>query len=315
MLRFLLRKAPSVALVVVASSIIAFLLPRLVPGDPAVALAGGEADPETLEAIRRDLGLDQPLIVQYVQWVLGVFRGDLGDSYIFGQPVAQLISDRMAGTLQLAVAASILMLIFSTVLGVLGGSIRSPRARTVLDFINSVLLAAPPFLTGIILILVFGIVWKVLPISGEMSVLEDPWTGLQFLMLPALALALPPSAMVGRLIQTQMLMVRGEDFVDLARAKGVPPSRIALRHVMRNSLGTAIVALGLQIGHLLAGTIIIEAIFARNGLGSLALFAVMSRDYLVIQTVVLITVLIAVVIQLLSEVLLASLDPRIRLDA
>ena len=315
MLRFLLRKFPSVALVVVASSIIAFLLPRLVPGDPAVALAGGEASPETLEAIRKDLGLDQPLIVQYVQWVVNLVHGDFGNSYLFGQPVTELIGDRIGGTLQLAAAASLLLIIFSTVLGVLGGSLRKPRPRMVLDFVNSILLAAPPFLTGIILILAFGIVWKVLPISGEMSITEDPVLGFKYLLLPALALALPPAAMVGRLIQTQMLMVRGEDFVDLAKAKGVPPLRIALRHVMRNSLGTAIVAVGLQIGHLLAGTIIIEAIFARNGLGSLALFAVMSRDYLVIQTIVLFTVLVAVIIQLISEILLAALDPRVRLEA
>lgn len=315
MLRFLLRKAPSVLLVVVASSIVAFVLPRLAPGDPAVALAGGDATPEILDAIRKDLGLDQPLITQYFNWVLGLLQGDMGQSYIFGQPVVELIGDRIGSTLELASAATILLIIFSSVLGILGGTIRREGPRTALDFINSLLLAAPPFLTGIILILVFGIAWKLLPISGEMSVFEDPGVGLSYLLLPALALALPPSAMVGRLIQTQMLMIRGEDFVDLAKAKGVPPRRIAVRHVMRNSLGTAVVSIGLQIGHLLAGTIIIEAIFARNGLGSLAIYSATSRDYLVLQTLVIGSVVIAVVMQLLSEILLAALDPRIRLDA
>ena len=145
--------------------------------------------------------------------------------------------------------------------------------------------------------------------------LKDPVLGFKFLILPAIALALPQAAIVARLLQTSMLTVRGEDFIDLAKAKGLGPRRITWRHVLRNSLGTAVVALGLQAGNLLAGAIVIEAIFARNGLGQLAVFSVQNRDYLIIQALILGAVVIAVLIQLFSEIVLAGLDPRIRLDA
>ncbi|MEU6642728.1 ABC transporter permease [Saccharomonospora sp. NPDC046836] len=313
MIRFLIGKLPSFLLVGFVSSIIAFALPRLAPGDPAVVLAGSDATPEMVAEIRSQLGLDEPLWLQYFSWIGGVLRGDLGQSYILSRPVTELIAGRLESTIELAVLATIIMIVVGLALGVLGGSPRSKVARSVLDVFNTVFLAIPPFLTGLLLILLLGLAIPLLPVSGEVALLDNPELGIQYLILPAVALALPQAAVVARLLQTSMLTARGEDFVDLARAKGARPGRITRKHVLRNSLGTVVVVIGLRIGDLLGGAIVVEAIFARNGLGTLAVSAVQSRDYLVVQALILGAVLIAVVMQLLSEIVLAALDPRVRL--
>lgn len=313
MLGFLLRKLPSVTAVALISSAIAFLLPRLAPGDPAVAIAGAEATPEQLAAVRAEFGLDRPLVVQYWEWLSGVLQGDFGLSVITKRPVAELITTRLESTMELALLATVMMIAIGVGLGILAGSSKGGWGRALLDVVSTIFLATPPFLTGLILIVVLGIVFPVLPVSGEALLSEDFGAGLQYLILPALALAIPQGALVARLLQTTMQSVRNEDFVDLARAKGVPRGRILRRHILRNSWGPAVVAMGLRIGDLVAGAIVIEAIFARNGLGMLAVNSVQSRDYFVLQTLILGAVLIAVFIQLISEIVLATLDPRIRL--
>lgn len=315
MIRFLVRRIPSVLLVLLATSVVAFLLPRLVPGDPAAVIAGPDATPETIAAIRAQLGLDQPLVTQYLHWMGGLVTGDLGQSLQYGRPVSELIADRLESTVELALLAGLLLLVFGIGLGVLAGSVRARWARSLVESTNTGLLAAPPFLVGLLLILVFGVAFRVLPISGEVPLTSDPEIGIQYLLLPALALALPMSAGVARLLQTSMVAVRQEDFVDLAVAKGVPPWRIDLRHVLRNSLGPAVVAIGIRFGDLLAGAVVIEAIFARNGLGQLAVGGAQSADYAVVQVIIVGTVFVAVVAQLLTEIVLAALDPRIRLGS
>lgn len=314
MLRFLLRKLPSVALVVFVSSVIAFILPRLAPGDPAVTIAGPDATSEQVELIRQEMGLNQPIFQQYVDWIGGLFTGDPGMSYVTRRPVGDLIVTRIESTLELALLATIIMIAVGMALGIAAGSPRSRVARAILDVTTTVLLATPPFVTGLLLILLLGIAFPILPVSGEVGLLEDPMIGIQYLILPAVALSLPQAAVVARLVQTSMLTVRGEDFVDLALAKGVPAKVITHKHVLRNSLSTTVVVIGLRIGDLLAGAIITEAIFARNGLGQLAVTSVSSRDYPVVQVLILGAVVIAVFIQLVTEIILAALDPRVRLE-
>lgn len=314
MLRYLLRKLPSLVLVAVVSSIIAFILPRLAPGDPAAALAGSAATQAQVEAIRHQVGLDRPLWQQYWDWVTGLFHGDLGQSYTLQRPVSDLIASRLESTLELTLLAAIIMIAVGFGLGMLAGSPRSVWAAGLLNVLTTVFLATPAFLSGLFLILLFGIFLPILPVSGEVGLLQNPSIGIQYLILPAVALALPEAAVIARLVQTSMRGVRSEEFVDLAVAKGVPTGVVTRRHVLRNSLGTGIIAAGLQIGSLLGGAIVVEAIFARNGLGQLAVTSVQNRDYLVLQALIIGAVLIAVLFQLSTEILLASLDPRIRLD-
>ena len=315
MIRYLLGRAPSIAVVVFLASIVAFMLPRLAPGDPATILAGPDATPDIVDAIRREVGLDQPLIVQYLNWVSGIFRGDLGTSYISNRPITELILGRAESTLELAGLAALFMIVLALVLGLLGGSVRSRTGRVVLDIVSTAMISMPAFLIGLILIVVFGVLLKALPVSGELNMSEDFVGGLRYLLLPAIAIALSHAAVIARLLQTSMLTVRGEEFVDLATAKGVSPARITFRHVLPASLETAIVAIGLRIGELIGGAIIIEAIFSRSGLGQLMIQAVNTRDYFVVQALVIGAVIVAILSQLISEIVAASLDPRIRLEA
>lgn len=312
--RFLIRRVPSALLVLFATSVLAFVLPRLAPGDPAAAVAGPDATAAQIAAVRADLGLDRPMVVQYVHWLGGVLHGDLGTSYITGRPVSALIADRFGSTVQLALAAAVLMLVIGVALGVAAGSSRRLWARSLLDVTCTVLLATPAFLTGLLLALLLGVAWRILPVSGEVSLAADPEIGVQYLILPALALALPQAASMARLIQTAMLQARTEEYVQTAVAKGASPRRVTVRHVLRNSLSTALVSFGMRLGELLGGAIVIEAVFARNGLGSLAVTSSGQRDYLVVQALVLLAVAVAVVSQLLTEIGLSLLDPRIRLE-
>lgn len=314
MIRFLVRRLPVIGLVLVASSLIAFLLPRLMPGDPAAAVAGPQATPEQIDQVRHELGLDRPIATQYLSWVKGLFAGDLGQSLQYRRPVSELIGVRLESTVELALAALVLMVVIGVGIGLVAGSTRAAWLRTAIDGVNTLLLAMPGFLVGLLMILLFGIVFQVLPTSGEVALSKDPQIGLQYLLLPALALALAPASGIARLVQTAMRAVRQSDFVDLALAKGVPSGRIAVRHVLRNSLGPALVAIGIRFGDLLAGAVVIEAIFARNGLGLLAVSSAQNADYPVVQVLIVGAVLIAVVAQLLTEIGLAGLDPRVRLD-
>lgn len=314
MIRYLVRRIPSLLLTIVLASIVAFLLPRLAPGDPAAAMAGPDATPEQVDAIRKAAGLDQPLITQYFNWVGGLFHGNLGQSYIFHRSVADLIGGRLESTLELAALAALFMIVLGFVLGILGGSMLPKWGRALLDTFNTAILSMPPFLVAIVLILVFGIGLRMLPVSGEVPLSQDFGRGLQYLLLPAIALALTQAAVIGRLLQTSMLTTRGEEFVDLATAKGASPTRLTYRHVLPASLDAAIVAVGLRIGELISGAIIIEQIFARSGLGSLAIQAVNNRDYFLIQALIIGAVIIAVLSQVISEVVMATIDPRVRLE-
>lgn len=315
MIRYLLSRVPSILLVLFLASIVAFLLPRLAPGDPAAIIAGQDATPEIIEAIRQQYGLDQPLVVQYVAWIGGLLRGDLGTSYINNRPIGELILSRAESTLELAALAALFMIVLALLLGVMGGSLRSKAGRAVLDVISTAMISMPAFLVGLVLIVVFGVVLRVLPVSGELNLSEDFVGGLEYLLLPAIAIALSHAAVIARLLQTAMLTNRGEEFVDLATAKGASSARITFRHVLPASLDTAIVAIGLRIGELIGGAIIIEAIFSRSGLGQLMIQSINTRDYFVVQALVMGAVLIAILSQLISEIVVASLDPRIRLEA
>ncbi|TNC20999.1 ABC transporter permease [Amycolatopsis alkalitolerans] len=314
MTRFLVRRIPSALLVLFVTSILAFVLPRLAPGDPAVAMAGPDASAADIAAIRTQLGLDKPLVPQYFHWIGGVFTGDFGQSYATHRPVTQLIGDRLGSTLQLAVLAAVFMVVIGVGLGIAAGSARGRFAKSFLDVLCSLLLAVPAFLTGLVLALLLGVFWRILPVSGEVSLFADPEIGIQYLLLPAFALALPQAAQIARLLQSAMWQSRSEEFVQTAVAKGASSARITVRHVLRNSMASALVSFGMRFGELLGGAVVIEAIFARNGLGALAVTSVNQRDYLVLQTLILFAVAIAVVIQLLTEIALSVLDPRIRLE-
>lgn len=314
-MKFLItRRLPIALFVVLAGSVLAFLVPRLAPGDPAAAIVGQNAPHATYEAVRAELGLDLPLWQQYLKWFGNVLQGNLGTSYYTHRPVAELIGDRLEPTVELALAGLIIMLLAGFALASWGATSRRKGIRHAIDGGSSVLLAIPAFLIGIGLIVLFGIVWPVLPVSGTVTLSENFVVGLQYLLLPAITVAIVPTVVFVRIVQSQMLGVKSEDYVATAIAKGLRPRLVNTRYIRANALGPAIVVAGVIFGELLGGAVVVENIFGRDGLGQLAVTSVANRDYMVTQTLIFGALLVAVCVQLVSEFLQALTDPRVRID-
>ncbi|KQV04627.1 MULTISPECIES: ABC transporter permease [unclassified Kitasatospora] len=309
---FLLRRLPSGLLVLLAASFLIFLILRLIPGDPATSLAGPDAGPEAVAAIRARLGLDRPLLGQYLGWLGDLATGRLGPSYAIGGEVADLIGDSLGATVELTLGALLLVILLGLPLGVLGATVRRGPVAVAVRALTTTVLAIPPFVTGVVLVLVFAVTLGLLPAGGHESILDQPDLGVQYLLLPALCLALPSAAILGRYLKDGLERALAEDYVRTATALGISRRRIVLRHALPNALPPAVTVLGLQVGQLLGGAVLVEAIFAWPGLGQLAEQGVLRRDYPVVQDLLLLLVAVYVAVQLVTDLVYTWLDPRIR---
>ncbi|ALO06325.1 ABC transporter, permease protein [Streptomyces venezuelae] len=308
----LLRRLPSALLVLLVASFVAFALLRLVPGDPAAVLAGPDASPETEAAIRARLGLDAPLLSQYVQWLGDLVTGDLGPSYAIGGQTADLIGDAIGATVELTFGALLFVVVLGAAFGIVGATSGNRWLRGTVRILTTGALAVPPFVTGVLLVLLFSVLLGVLPPGGRVPLLTAPDLGVQYLLLPALCLALPSAAVLGRYLKDGIERALGEDYVRTATAAGIVPRRLLWRHALPNALPPVVTLLGMQTGNLLGGAVLVEAIFAWPGLGQLAEQALVRRDYPVVQDLLLLLVTVFVLVQLLTDLVHAWLDPRIR---
>jgi len=315
MLIFVVQRALQAIPVVILASIGVFLLLHLLPGDPAQVMAGSDTSPQTLEAIREDLGLNEPLPVQYLVWVEHVLRGDLGKSILSKIPVAQLIGQRAPATLELALAGEALTILIGIPLGVLAAIKQRTKADWGITSAISLGLAIPNFWLGILLIILFAVVLGWMPAGGRGDFSRDPLTALRFIALPAITLALPAAMNLSRLTKASVLEVLYEDYVRTAWAKGLDGKRVVIRHVLRNSLIPVITAIGLEFGRLLGGALVVESVFAWPGLGTLMLTSIFNRDYAIVQAGLLLLVMIFITVNLLIDLMYGFLDPRIRLSA
>jgi peptide/nickel transport system permease protein len=297
--------------VAVLVSVIVFVLLRITPGDPVLVFAGEERDPATLAALRHEYGLDQPLPVQYVVWAEHAIRGDLGRSLRTRQPVTQAILERLPKTLELGAAA----LLISIGLALVVGTLAALRRNSALDLIATGFTIAgvslPNFYLGIILILVFALVFRALPPGGYADFATDPVDNLKRLVLPAITLSTASLAINLRQVRSSLLDVLAQDYLRTARAKGLGERAVVMRHAMKNSLIPVVTIFGLQIGALLDGAIITETIFSWPGVGRLAVDSIGGRDYPVVQAIVLMSALAFMVSTLAVDILYAWLDPRI----
>ncbi|MGW9447255.1 MULTISPECIES: ABC transporter permease [unclassified Streptomyces] len=309
---YLLRRLPSALLVLLVASFVAFAVLRLVPGDPAAVLAGPDASAETEAAIRARLGLDEPLPAQYLRWLGDLLTGDLGPSYAIGGQTADLIGDGLGATVELTLGALLFVVVLGAAFGILGATSRNRWVRTAVRVLTTGALAVPPFVTGVLLVLLFSVLLGVLPPGGRVPLLTAPDLGVQYLLLPALCLALPSAAVLGRYLKDGIERALGEDYVRTATAAGVAPRRLLWRHALPNALPPVVTLLGMQTGNLLGGAVLVEAIFAWPGLGQLAEQALVRRDYPVVQDLLLLLVTVFVLVQLLTDLVHAWLDPRIR---
>ncbi|MFN8521803.1 MAG: ABC transporter permease [Chloroflexota bacterium] len=314
MLAFAIRRLIQSIPVVLVSTIVVFLLLHLVPGDPALAVAGSDARPDTLAAIRQEMGLDRPLPVQYALWMGRVLRGDLGVSYTNKLPVAEQIAQRIPATLELTLTGLGIALLISIPTGVIAAVRDRSLADWVISSLNAFAIAIPNFWFGILMILLFSLALAALPPSGRGDFARDPATAWKFLVLPAITLALNQSAVLSRFVKSSMLEVLHDDFVRTARAKGLRESLVIRRHVLRNALVPVATVLGIQFGRLLGGAIVVESVFAWPGVGRLILQGIGNRDYSIVQGTLLLLVMSFVVVNLVTDLAYGLLDPRIRLS-
>ena len=293
-------------------SMLVFGLQMLLPGDPVLAMAGEERDPETLARIREQLHLDDPVPIQYLRWLGGVVTGDFGTSLRTGEPVAQLILQKLPVTIQLA----IMSMIFAMLIGIPAGIIAAVKKGTTVDWLANFValsgLSIPNFWLGIMLILLVSVNLGWLPASGYESIFVDPVRSLQTMIMPAFVLGTGLAATLMRHTRSSMLGVLSADYIRTARAKGLTGRQVVLKHSFRNALLPVITLTALLFGELLAGAVLTEQIFTIPGFGKLIVDAVFNRDYAVVQGVVLCTAVGFLLLNLVADVLSVMLNPRMR---
>jgi len=315
MLRAISFRLLSLLLTLLIISVAIFIILEVLPGDPAAIMLGTSSQPDTLAALRHQMGLDQPALLRYLTWMAGVFSGNFGVSYTYGVPVAELIGARLTVTVPLMLMAITLSLSVALPLGVFAAA----RQRGLVDLGATVFsqlgIAIPNFWLGLLLILFFALKLGWFPAGGFRGWSEGFWPSLQALILPAVALAVPQSAILTRVTRSAVLDVMNEDFVRTARAKGASRNRALWRHVVPNALVPFVTILGLQISVLLAGAVLVENVFSLPGMGRLAYQALTQRDLIVIKNVVLFFSAIVIVVNLIVDSIYIVLDPRLRASA
>ncbi|MGH2389672.1 MAG: ABC transporter permease [Chloroflexota bacterium] len=305
MLQFLLRRILLLIPMLFGVSLVAFIMIHLVPGDPVVTLMGPAVNGAAgLQQERHELGLDRPLPEQYFHYVGNILHGDLGTSIRSGRPVLSEIGDRLPATLELTLAAMAISVIMGVGIGLVAAATRSRALAGSVMLLSILGISLPTFWLGLLLIEVFALNLRWFPVLGN--------TSFNGLVLPAITLGLPAAAVLARITRAGMAEVLRQDYIRTARAKGVRRSRVVLGHALRNGLIVVLTIAGLQFGGLLAGSIIVESVFSRPGLGSLVVNAILNSDYPVIQGVVLVFAVIYVVINTLLDILYGIVNPRIQ---
>jgi peptide/nickel transport system permease protein len=314
MQRFLIRRLLTMLPVLVLVSLIAFAITSLLPGDAALAILGeSQAKDEALyRAVRAELGLDRPVVVQYLRWVGRAATGDLGISFRSKQPVAEAILQRLGPTLLLTALSLGLALLVAVPIGL----VSAVRPNSWADTIGTVLalsgVALPHFWLGILLMFLFAVWLGLLPPSGYTPILQDPWGALKLLLMPCMTLATGLAAVVTRQVRSALIEVLHEDYIRTARSKGLPERGVVMGHALRNALIPVVTIIGMQTGRLFGGAVVVETIFSIPGVGRLAVDSIFFRDFPVLQGVVLLMAVAVLSINLLTDVLYAYIDPRIR---
>ncbi|MFC0527526.1 ABC transporter permease [Phytohabitans kaempferiae] len=289
-----------------------FILVRVVPGDPVLAMVGENATPEQIEALREQLNLNDPIHTQFLAWLGDLARGDFGNSVQLRRPVTDLITPRIPVTLTLAILATLLTVVLAIPAGVLAAAHKGRAADRLALSASLVGVSVPSFFVGMMLMLVFAVNLRWFPTSGYRPLSEGLWTSLQGFVLPAVTLGALYAAVVTRMSRTSMLEVLSQDYVVTAQASGFGRRRVLYRHALKNALIPIVTVVGLNLGSLLGGSLVTERVFNLPGLGTLLLSSIERRDYPVIQAIVLLVTLTYVVINLIVDIVYAMLDPRVR---
>lgn len=312
MVRYLIPRLAESVVTFVLVTIVVFIGVRALPGDPARALAGEESDPAAVEAVRHSFGLDQPIPVQYLKYVGNALHGDLGTSSRTGLPVASSIGHAIPVTLQLSIFAIAIAALIGVGAGLIAAVRRRGPANWAANSVALIGLSVPSFWLGLMGVLVFAIAYPILPASGFVSVFDNPVESFRHLLMPAVVLGSGLAAVIMRQTRSAMIDALSTDYVRTAKAKGLGGTQVVVGHALRNSLIVVITIVGLQLGALISGAVVTEQIFVLPGFGKLIIDAVFTRDYPMIQGVVLVTATAYIVINLLVDLLYSVIDPRVR---
>lgn len=312
MLRLITLRTVSAIPVMFLVALIVFLLLRLSPGDPATIMAGDAATPEAIAALRVQMGLNQPLPIQFLSWIGGILQGDFGQSVLSRMPVTTLIADRLAPTLMLACCAIILTVAVAVPLGALAAWRHNSWVDRAVMTLSVLGFSIPAFVVGYLLMLFFSVKAGLLPVQGYVSPFADPAGAIRHLILPSVTLALVFMALIARVTRSSLLDVLNQDFVRTAKAKGNPAFRTLWRHALPNAAIPIITVIGLGIAMLISGVVVTESVFNIPGIGRLTIDAILARDYPVVQGLMLFFALIYVVINLLIDIAYIIVDPRIQ---
>ncbi|MEX2423289.1 MAG: ABC transporter permease [Acidimicrobiia bacterium] len=312
MKRVVARSVFSLVLAAILGSLVVFGMLRTIGGDVALIILGQEAAPGAYDALRESLGLDRPWYVQYVEWLGGVFTGDLGASYAARFDIFDEILRRLGPTTLLAFGSLLISAPLALILGTYS-AIQVKKVRGgIVDVFSQIGIAIPSFWAGLLMVVVFGIYFDWLPTGGYTSPFDDPWRSLQQMIMPVLALSLGITSVLTRYVRSAMLDVMGEDFIRTARAKGRTRRKAALVHGVRNASVSLVTVGTLQLGSLMAGTVVIENVFVIPGIGRLLVTSVLAREVIVVQSLILVILLMILVMNFLMDIAYVLIDPRIR---
>jgi peptide/nickel transport system permease protein len=305
-------RAARLLVVLLVVTFLSYALLSLLPGDPVGQILGGSATREAREQLRRELGLDDPLLVRYGSWLAGLLTGDFGTSYLTGVPVLESLADRLPVTLELLAAAQLVALGIAVPVAVAAARRPGGPLDHTLTTISFGLLSTPVFVLGVVLILVFAIKLKLLPATGWTPISVDLGWNLTSVLLPAVTIALPETAVYSRLLRTDLIATLQEDHITLARARGLSPRRILWRHALRPSAISLVTAIGLNLGAMIGGAVIIETLFGLPGIGRFIVDSIFARDYLAVQGGVVLISVGYVLVNFAVDLVYAAVDPRIR---
>ncbi len=312
MLRYALKRLISLVISLIVASMVIFAVIEVIPGDPATLILGVNARPDTLAALRAEMGLDQPMILRYFDWAGGMLRGDMGQSYTYKTPVSGMVADRVWVSLPLAIYALVLSTLIAFPAGIYAASRRGSIGDVGIMGATQLGVAVPNFWFAMIMVLIFAIKLRWFPSGGFPGWDKGFWISMKALTLPAIALALPQAAILARVMRSSLLDMLGEDFMRTARAKGLTRRQALWRHAVRNALIPVLTIIGLQFAFLLAGGIIIEKVFFLPGLGRLIFQSISARDLIVVESVVMLLVFVVIVVNFAVDLAYGAVDPRLR---
>lgn len=313
-MRYILKKVLSMVLTLFVVSLCVFFAFSLIPGDPVTRMFGTEATPELIAQYREKMGLNDPLLVRYFRWFFAFLQGDMGTSYDYKVPVAGMLAEKIPITLTLAAMSFVIMVIVSIPLGIYTAKYENGIIDHIISVINQIIMAIPPFFSGILLTFFFGVILRIFTPGGFVSYTRDVNAFLKYLILPAFAIALPKAAMATKLLRGSVIDEAGKDYTRTAYSRGNTTNGVLYLHVLKNAMIPVVTFMGMALADMVAGSIVIEQVFGIPGISRILLSSINNRDYPVVEAIIMGIAIMVLIINLLVDIVYRIIDPRIEVE-